>query len=50
MNDLEVEYGPCKRCGKTTTLEIDPYEADVNQNIVEIFLCEGCYDIYVDDI
>lgn len=40
---------PCVVCGSPGTLRADPYDADVNDEIVARVLCDGCYEQRCDD-
>jgi hypothetical protein len=49
----EAEVKGCERCGQVrpdVTVCIDPYDADVNNDIHEARLCSDCYRARADDI
>jgi hypothetical protein len=43
----------CDHCGKEkddVEYCVDPYEFEINEELVERYLCEDCYDSLTEDI
>lgn len=46
-----MEDFKCDECGcNGAKLRIDPYEQDINDNEVEVHICDVCYDERCQDI